>query len=76
MTNTEKLNEAIKNSGYKITHVASELNITYMALQNKIRNVTEFKASEIMKLKKLLKLTNGEANSIFFDDRVDKTSTK
>lgn len=50
----------------KYRFVAETLGITPYGLQKKIENVTEFKASEISKLSKLLKLSAAEMTEIFF----------
>lgn len=46
--------------------VAKNLNITREALYKKCNGMTEFKASEIAKLIKLLRLTNKETRLFFF----------
>lgn len=54
MTDTVALKKLIKNSGLKYRFIASELNITYQGLKNKIENVNEFKTGEVDMLCKLL----------------------
>ncbi len=66
MTNTNLLREKIRASGYRLNFVAEKIGLTYAGLLKKINNETEFKASEIVALKKLLDLTDEEANEIFF----------
>ena len=66
LTDTTKLNKCIKQSGLKRTYIAGKLAISVMALRNKINNITEFKPSEIVILKDLLKLSNAEIREIFF----------
>lgn len=66
MTNTNLLRSKIDESGYKLTYLAEKCNLTYFGFMKKVNNETEFKASEIKTLKKLLNLTNEEANKIFF----------
>lgn len=66
MTNTELLRKKIDVSGYKITFIASQCNLTYQGFLKKLKGQTEFKVSEIQKLKVLLKLSSQEANEIFF----------
>ena len=66
MTNTSALRQKIEQSGLKYRFVAETLGITPYGLQKKIENVTEFKASEISKLLKLLKLSAAEMTEIFF----------
>lgn len=60
------LKQIIDDKGYKLSYVASELNLTREALYKKLRGDTEFKASEIAKLVELLKLTSKETKNIFF----------
>lgn len=59
MTNTLELEIAIKRAGYTKREVAAR-----MGLYKKINNITEFKASEIDFLYKLLHLKD---KSIFFN---------
>ena len=63
MTNTLELEIAIKRSGLTKRKIASKMNLSEMGLYKKIHNITEFKASEIDLLTKLLNLAD---NSIFF----------
>lgn len=70
MTNTEALKQKIDESGYKMQFVAKQIGVSNQAFYNKIGNKTEFLASEIMKLSKLLQLDDDERNAIFFVERV------
>lgn len=72
MTNTLLLREAIDKSGLKHGYISDCLGITYQAFLNKINNKTEFKASEILTLSKILRLSVRERNDIFFAVNVDK----
>ena len=65
MTNTKLLLEAIKRSGLKKEWISRQLNITATALHMKMTNKTEFKASEIIKLTKVLFLTKKQRDDIF-----------
>lgn len=67
MTNTELLKEAITRSGLRIYFIAEKLGISYQALKLKIDNESEFRATEIAKLKDLLNLSKDECFAIFFD---------
>ncbi|PWL71616.1 MAG: hypothetical protein DBY25_05065 [Clostridiales bacterium] len=61
------LKELIKSSGLKYQFIASELNITYQGLKNKIENVNEFKTGEVDVLCRLLSITSlREKEKIFF----------
>ena len=66
MTNSRKFRDAVNRAGLKYNYLAKQLDITPFGLQKKIDNMSEFKASEIHKLSKLLNLTDGERNQIFF----------
>ena len=65
MTDTKLLREAIDNSGMSITFISNEIGISREALYKKISNTTEFKASEITKLSKILNLSNRARDVIF-----------
>ena len=66
MTDTTLLRKKIDASGYKLVFVAEKCGLTYQGFMKKVNNETEFKASEIVILKELLRLTDGEADAIFF----------
>lgn len=67
MTNTKLLQETIQSSGLKLQYIADALGISRAALNNKIQNVTQFKAGEISKLCDLLRIETAELKEqIFF----------
>lgn len=66
MTNTSLLEEYIEKSGYKRSFIADKLGITRFALGLKINNKSEFKASEIDILCKLLNISLEDRMAIFF----------
>ena len=70
MTNSKLLRDVLQESGYKLVYAASACGLTYAGFLNKLNNETEFKASEIGALKKLLQLTDAEINAIFFAPEV------
>lgn len=70
MTDTKLLREAIDKSGMSITFISNEIGISREALYKKISNITEFKASEITKLSKILSLSNKSRDGIFFGTKV------
>lgn len=70
MTDTKLLREAIDKSGMSITFISNEIGISRGALYKKINNITEFKASEITKLSKILSLSNKSRDGIFFGTKV------
>ena len=75
MTDTEKLNDAILESGIKITAIANKLGISREGFYKKLNNETEFKASEISAMQRILGLTNKKRGEIFFASKVELKST-
>lgn len=75
MTDTEKLNKAIKNSGLKISFLADKLGLSSQGFYNKINGKTEFYSSEILILSDILGLTFREREEVFFAAIVDKKET-
>lgn len=71
MTNTELLSKEISDSGMTITAVAKKLGITREGFYKKLNNETEFKASEISSMQKILNLTNKKRDEIFFAQKVE-----
>lgn len=65
------LNRVIMESGMKIAFVAKKVGITREGFYKKINNETEFKASEIITIQKLLNLSNEERDKIFFAQKVE-----
>jgi DNA-binding Xre family transcriptional regulator len=66
MTDSTALREIIAKKGIKLKALASTLGITQYQFTKKIDNISEFKASEIYKLRKALALSIKEVNKIFF----------
>ena len=66
MTNTTLLMEYIEKSGYKMSFIAKQLGITAYGFSLKVNNKSEFKASEITILCKLLKISARDRDAIFF----------
>lgn len=66
MTNTELLRAEIQKAGLKYKYIAEQLGLTPYGLQKKVENVTEFKASEISTLSKLLHFDDSKMKAIFF----------
>lgn len=76
MTDTYRLNEAIKMSGLKKKWIAEQLGLSYFGLQKKIDNENQFKAGEIKKLCELVGIASLKTrDEIFFAGRVDKMTT-
>ena len=71
MTDTEKLGAVIADSGMTITAIARKLGITREGLYKKLNNETEFKASEISTMQKILNLSNEKRDEIFFAEKVE-----
>ena len=72
MTNTVEFEIALKRAGLTKREVAQRLGLSEMGLYQKINNITEFKASEISKLYKILKLGGlKEQQNIFFSNDVE-----
>jgi hypothetical protein len=67
MTDTLRLKELIAEQGIKLSWVAEYLGLSRNGLFLKMTNESEFKASEIAKLKQLLRLTDVETGQIFFN---------
>ena len=71
MTDSKKLSDEIADSGITITAIAKKLGIAREGFYKKLNNETEFKASEISALQKILRLTNKKRDEIFFAQEVD-----
>lgn len=73
MTNTALLEEKIRLSGYKRSYIAKAIGLkSAFGLAKKIRNETEFKATEINAICKLLGIDSLEEKElIFFAAKVD-----
>jgi plasmid maintenance system antidote protein VapI len=68
MGNMELLREFIKRSGMSITTVARKLNITYVALNNKLNGKFAFTLDEALLIKRILNLTQKEWNAVFDEE--------
>ena len=66
MTDTLQLEMAIRRAGLTKLEVAKKLNLSKMGLYQKMNNITEFKASEIAILYKLLNLKSLEEQQQIF----------
>jgi len=75
MVNTKKLQAKMKEYDYTIQSLADEICISRATLFNKIHNVTEFSASEIMDIGKILRFNYVEIHEIFFASESDLKST-
>ena len=68
MGNMELLREFINRSGISLTNIARKLNITYVALNNKLQGKFAFTLDEALLLKKILGLTHTEWNAVFDEE--------
>lgn len=66
MTDSKKLCDEIADSGMTITAIAKKLALPERGFIKKLNNETEFKASEISALQKILRLSNKKRDEIFF----------
>ena len=71
MVDKYELRHQLLICGVSYKEAAKDLGITLNAFSRKVNNITEFKASEIMKLYKLLKL---DSYDIFFTDASEYNS--
>ena len=65
MYKEDMLVEKMQSERWTSVGLARELNITPQAFRYKLHGDTEFKASEIVKLAELLRLTDRETRDIF-----------
>lgn len=75
LTDSKMLSDEIADSGMTITAIAKKIGITREGFYKKLNNETEFKASEISALQKILRLTNKKRDEIFFAKEVEPKST-
>ena len=76
MTDSTRLNELIKESGYKLYFIANYLGLSVYGFSRKKNNLSEFTPSEIDKLCDLLHIDSLEDRfAIFFAKVVDAKST-
>ena len=71
MINTKLLEKKISDSGMTMVSLAEKTGILRESLYNKLKGNTEFKASEISSLSKVLRLSTKERDAIFFDSQVN-----
>lgn len=72
MTNTALLEAIIADRGLKKNYIAKVIGITPETLIRKIKNASEFKASEIDNLCQLLAIEDPKVKeAVFFDPKVD-----
>ena len=76
MTDSKLLSSVIAESGITIIAIARKMGISREAFYKKMNNETEFKASEISVMQKILNLSNEKRDDIFFAKEVEWKSTK
>lgn len=69
MANTRLIEEYIRDSGYKLRHVARALNISESALHSKLQGQTQFKLNEAENLSAMLGMTMSERDARFLTPR-------
>ena len=75
MTNSEMLENIIRESGIKRSFILEKLGLkAYSTLRDKIWNRTEFLASEIQTLCEILHLTSEQREAIFFTKNAESYS--
>lgn len=70
MTNSKELRALVARSGLKYRYIAKKVGLTPQSLSNKIKNKSEFKASEILKLCEVLHITDANVKECIFFNRV------
>lgn len=65
MTNTQLLDDKIKNSGLKISFIVDKLGISRTAFDKKRKNEIAFRAAEIYVLCDLLNINDDEKQDFF-----------
>ena len=74
-TVAKRVKEAIEHRGMNMTVVADRANINRVTLYNRLDGIGEFTVSEVLGLKRALRLSLFEFNYIFFDLEVEKSAT-
>ncbi len=74
--NNDLLKEVIQDKGVKVTVLAEKIGISRQSLYMKLNGDRTFDQGEIMALKTNLHLSDEQFMEIFFNDDVDKSSTK
>ena len=71
ITNVSRLREVIDGSGMSIVAISQKLGITREGFYKKLNGETEFKASEIISLSKVLGLSKLDRDKIFLPNKVN-----
>lgn len=70
MGNMAELRRKIDQSGMTMTAVAEKIGVSRVTLYNKLSGESEFKASEIVRLTRVLRLEKTEQDDIFLPENV------
>lgn len=76
MLNIDLLEERIDDSGMTMVAIAEKTGILRETLYNKLKGTSEFKASEIASISRVLGLSSPERDAIFFENNSELNSTK
>ena len=69
------LEEVIKESGFKKSYLAEQLNISKRTLSYKLNGTYDWKLSEVIALSGILNLSHEKSIEIFFDKEVEWKET-
>lgn len=69
MTDSDKLISLAKEKGFKLMKLAEVCGLTYQGFTNKVKNLTEFTAGEILAISDLLELGKDDMMQIFFCEK-------
>lgn len=71
MTNTELLKLKVEESGLKVIYICNQLGISPQGYYSKLRDGSDWTYTQVVILKRLLHLTDDEADLIFFTPKVE-----
>jgi len=74
--NTKLLEKRIDDSGMTMVAIAEKTGILRETLYNKLKGSSEFKASEISSISRVLGLSSSDRDAIFFENGGELNSTK
>lgn len=66
MTNRKLLEQLIRDSGLKKSHIAEYLGVSRAGLSNLLRGRSEFRETQMQKLCQLLQLNEAQRTALFF----------
>ena len=76
MLNTKLLEKRIDDSGMTMVAIAEKTGILRETLYNKLKGSSEFKASEISSISRVLGLSSSDRDAIFFENGGELNSIK